>query len=522
MRWAGVPAPLASIPGLIRWTPIDGATSYQVWFVNVDINGRSKIIATTTNVADEREYYTFHQQAPFNATVKWRIRAIRQLYGNRANNLPAVSYGPWSPTYTDSNPPDITRGSLTAVGTISDGVTTSSVPSSSALMPGFVLSGDRDLLGSPMELYQVEAFTDSDCINPVFEGSIVGSPAYAPRLTSPLSLPTSVAALNAARTSFLSDGPQDLKAVDGRPIVPNEQLPPATFTAESSTTGTGTGSGSGTTAAGTTPSATTGAAVPTISGPGGPVDLWDTNWPEGRYWWTVMPIDAQVAATLNTTLAQTALKGSTTLHLANSAGIGAGDTLLIGLSEAPVTVLSNDADVVTLTGALGTTYVVGETVVRRGGNIEYWQRELPQEACAAGRLQGFGIGSTPTLAAAGTPHVSGLTPNGRLVAALQKKPSFYGNPLAAWVPAQGATFYQVQWSKTRYPWRTVNQPYYTFATSAVLPLKPGAWWYRVRGVDTSAPSGAQVMTWSDPVGILVTKPRFKVVGRSVAVSMNHR
>ena len=35
----------------------------------------------------------------------WRVRAVRQLYGAFPNGLPTVSYGPWSPVYTSTNPP---------------------------------------------------------------------------------------------------------------------------------------------------------------------------------------------------------------------------------------------------------------------------------------------------------------------------------------------------------------------------------------------------------------------------------
>ncbi len=56
MRWTNLPTPLEAAPGLIRWTPVDGATAYQVWYVEPD-----KIFKTQTTVADEREYYTLHQ-----------------------------------------------------------------------------------------------------------------------------------------------------------------------------------------------------------------------------------------------------------------------------------------------------------------------------------------------------------------------------------------------------------------------------------------------------------------------------
>ena len=54
---------------------------------------------TTTNVADEREYFTFHSS--FAATVHWRVRAIRFIDDADVlkNGLPRASYGPWSPTY---------------------------------------------------------------------------------------------------------------------------------------------------------------------------------------------------------------------------------------------------------------------------------------------------------------------------------------------------------------------------------------------------------------------------------------
>ncbi|HEY3541004.1 MAG TPA: hypothetical protein VGK79_00550, partial [Gaiellaceae bacterium] len=48
------PTPLPSYPGLLRWTPIEGAAGYQVWLVDA-----GKMETVTTNVLDEREFYTF-------------------------------------------------------------------------------------------------------------------------------------------------------------------------------------------------------------------------------------------------------------------------------------------------------------------------------------------------------------------------------------------------------------------------------------------------------------------------------
>jgi hypothetical protein len=44
----------------------------------------------------------------------------------------------------------------------------------------------------------------------------------------------------------------------------------------------------------------------------------------------------------------------------------------------------------------------------------------------------------------------------------------------------------------------------------VLPLSPGTWWYRVRGVDFALPTNAQFMGWSDPARLVVAKPTYSV------------
>src|SRR5262249_44302667 len=73
------PARLPDIPGLVRWTPVDGATSYEVWFDNVVVNGlRGKVITTTTNVADEREDYTGHHDPSWDGSVLCRGPAVRK------------------------------------------------------------------------------------------------------------------------------------------------------------------------------------------------------------------------------------------------------------------------------------------------------------------------------------------------------------------------------------------------------------------------------------------------------------
>ena len=95
----------------MRWDSVSGATGYQVWFPEIE-----KVISAYTNVADLREFYTLHS---WYSTVQWRVRAVRRVFGTVPNGLPVVSYGPWSPTYTASNPAPAT-GKLQTTLAISD------------------------------------------------------------------------------------------------------------------------------------------------------------------------------------------------------------------------------------------------------------------------------------------------------------------------------------------------------------------------------------------------------------------
>jgi hypothetical protein len=81
----------------------------------------------------------------------------------------------------------------------------------------------------------------------------------------------------------------------------------------------------------------------------------------------------------------------------------------------------------------------------------------------------------------------------------------------AWNPAAGAHAYEVQWSRKADPFQPAAKPIVTYATSVVLSLKPGTWYYRVRGLNLTLPAGAQPLSWSDPVKVVVAKPRFKIV-----------
>jgi hypothetical protein len=526
MRWSEVPTQLAGpeYPGLVQWGPVDGASAYDVWFIEPN-----KIIRTKTNVADEREYYTFHQQSPWPDVVHWRVRAVRKTYGALPNFLPTVSYGPWSPVQTSTNPP-FDSGPMQATAAVSDSTSTATTPTAHALTPGFAFSGNNSLEGKPGELYRVYIFSDSDCVNVVFKGALVGSPAYAPRMTGPLNLPGLAAQLFFAPQAFLGDG------TEGRTFMRDSsaiQTTESDKTAASPASGGDGGGGTLPDPAATPPPAEATSPLPgTPKESGAPVGLWDSGWPNGRYYWTVVPAEPRLAANLSTFVAVRAKSGDSQIVVNDVLGFGELSTVVIGDGETQelVTVTKITGRVLTLSGPLQFFHEIGERVFFPQSLVEYHELDMPQDACAAGRVQAFGKTSEPAVTLSGAPFVTGLSPTGRLVQAVGSKPSFYGSPLVSWKPALGADEYQIQWSPSRYPWRPVDSvtkdryEKLTYGTSALLdrqvvtstgtargPLPPGTWWYRVRGLDFSLPGTARAMSWSAPVMVRIAKPKFAIV-----------
>ena len=78
-----------------------------------------------------------------------------------------------------------------------------------------------------------------------------------------------------------------------------------------------------------------------------------------------------------------------------------------------------------------------------------------------------------------TPARTSCAPGGGVT--YRTLPRFYGQPLIAWQPAAGADQYEVQWSPKLCPWKTVGTQL-PWGTSLTLPLSPGTWYYRVRGL----------------------------------------
>jgi hypothetical protein len=148
--------------------------------------------------------------------------------------------------------------------------------------------------------------------------------------------------------------------------------------------------------------------------------------------------------------------------------------------------------------------------VERRADGSYHDLMHPEAACRAGKGTFVMGANSPTVGTTDAAFVTGLSPLGRLLSPESAPGRFYGSPLVAWRPSAGATSYEVQWSRSATPWRTVGTTK-TYATSATLPLQPGTWWYRVRGIDSSI-QGDQRLGWSAPTSITIASPTFAIVG----------
>ena len=442
IRWKDVPRQTTSYQGLARWTPVEGATSYQVWFT--DIN---RVVETRVNAVDQREFYAFHQGANFTGAIRWRVRAVRRVAKLQGFITP-VNYGPWSGpgsfTSTNKAMDDGVVRPLAAVTALA--TSTPGSPKAHEMTPAFVFAGSRAASGVKYDLYRVYVFSDQQCVNTVLRGAIVGGPAYAARNNGTLKLPTDAKAIADAANTILELGDEG-KTYTAEGILAK----PASETTPAATGGTPATPTPPTTGAPTTgaPPATSATPEQASNSVWPKVELLESGWPNGRFFWTVVPVK--------------------------------------------------------LVAKIGSD---GKT-----SSYEYYDAELPQDACASGRVLAFGKASSPVVAGQGTAYASGLSPKGRLIASAGDKP-FYGSPLVAWLPAPGADTYQIEWSPSRYPWRAVKRLSVDGGTAKTLPLKPGAWWYRVRGINDALPTGHQFMGWSPPLQLKVAKPKFRLVASS--------
>jgi hypothetical protein len=334
----------------------------------------------------------------------------------------------------------ISSGGIAGTDAISDVDSTPAQPAPNAIMPGFAWSGSSGIYGERgSSLYRVYVYSDRQCVNSVTVGSIVGGPAWAPRLAPPDILPSNTAQLaDVAAGKFLGFGAQGSAFMaDGTKIV----------TSEEARAGSGSGSSGQTDGS---------ASDPGLVSDAGSIALPDNGWPSGRYWWTVVPVAA--VATQPTS--------------SSSSSSGA----------------------------------------QTSASLEYHDLELPQDACAQGRVWPFGMQSMPVVTNQQTPLASGW--NGeRVVSAASRRPSFVFLPVVTWTPAIGAQAYEIQLSRHLYPW-VPRIRLESAVTSANLPLAKtdvGTWYYRVRGLNPNVPGSGGKMTWSTPAAIQITGDHFRLL-----------
>jgi hypothetical protein len=449
MSWQNVPQQEPAPTGLVRWTPVEGATEYEVWYTNIN-----RAFMTYTNVADEREYWTLH---PSDARkIQWRVRAVRTTTNaTLPSGIAITPYGPWSDVFTTLTPASIPTGKL------ADGTTVSDVSSIGphALMPGFAWNGTNGSEPAAIgdQLWRVYVFSDKACVNQVMVGSMTGSPAWAPRAAQSLAFPgDSVTLAKDEGGLILSYGAEGSTfSADDETVTASEDAAAAASSSSSSTSSSTSSSSA----------ASTSASGSDFSGTAGAVQLPDSGWPTGRYWWTVVPVQIVQVATSSSSSSSSGSSGSS------------------GSSQPSF-------------------------------SLEYHDSELPQDACKSGREWSFGLQSAPvTTAAASTPYVSGVTAGPRVIAAATRVPNFTELPIITWEPAIGAQSYEVQLSRHLYPWDPVSEQT-SVVTSASLPLNStdrGIWYYRVRGVNPTLPANAQKMTWSSTVELRITGNQFKIV-----------
>ncbi len=215
---------------------------------------------------------------------------------------------------------------------------------------------------------------------------------------------------------------------------------------------------------------------------------------------------------------------SATLTLPGGSPSGSGGSTAAAVVGPPVDLWDVNANSSAPTGGYYWT-VVGVTQVGTGS---FRDLELPQQVCSEGRVQRLSISSTPSLTSGQAPYATGLSAKGRLITSVRKA-RFYGQPLVAWTAASGASVYEAQWSRSLRSFASpsvsaaTTQALLTSSTSAILPLQPGTWYYRVRGFDYNLPTGAQQMAWSTPQRIVVARPSYKVasVGRKLKLRVVH-
>ena len=139
---------MASKPGLVRWAPVEGATAYDVWYPDI-----RKVIRTHTNVADQRELYSFHLEDSWWQLARWRVRA-GAAGRRRPPQRPACSLlRAMEPDLRDDEPGLVEREAAAARSSVGRGEHGQKA-AAHQLMPAMTFGGDTGTDGRQYRLFR--------------------------------------------------------------------------------------------------------------------------------------------------------------------------------------------------------------------------------------------------------------------------------------------------------------------------------------------------------------------------------
>ncbi len=162
-------------------------------------------------------------------------------------------------------------------------------------------------------------------------------------------------------------------------------------------------------------------ASPVTGSVGPPVSLWDVDWPQSGYYWTVVPVAAVGAAAGDDRRASRRAEGhdrDSRSRTRPASGRRCRSRSAWEPAANRRTIASVGSGTLTLDrGDDATASRRRACRPRSAAPLNTWTRSLPQDICAAGRVQRLGISSEPSLTSAQTPFATGLSSTGRLTSA---------------------------------------------------------------------------------------------------------
>ena len=514
------PTPLPSYPGLLRWTPTDG-------------RGRVPGLADRRTRQDrvrphERPRRARVLHVPSEPAVD-RQRALARARAARRRVQPAAQRHARSRTTargarsTVSSNPAMTGGPITLIGTVSD-VFSDGSPSSPAhqLMPAFMWSGNQTLVRHGRRALPRRGLHRQH----VPEPRLHRRRRRQPRVGAAARRPARPAGRSRPRAEGAHHVPPDgtetsSQTFDGTPLTPAEQQAPATPTTTvpgdiPAFPGTTPPGGTDPTSGGSSGGGTSTITVTGSVGP--PVVLWDVDWPESGYYWTVIPVVRHRRREHRRRRAGRRQGRDASFRSSDTSGFTTGDSVTIGTAPATRHARSRRRRPARSRSTTATTTAIRR---RRGhdtraarsstGRRASRRTRAKPAACSASASRASpslttcddAVRDRPVLhrtAHLGREHVDVLRqPARRLDAGPQRR------HLRGPVEQDGCTR-----SSREIDPRSSSKGFLTFSTADILPLAAGTWYYRVRGIDYNLPTGVQQMSWSTPQRLVVAQPKFKV------------